>query len=110
MLDVSCDYCGKPLTEPGALMFSPPDPRTRQCLKLHVCVLCWRSVEGLAEKAGSGADKSQWEPYPDPVTGETVYRRVKSAEASGGVCACSCSVGGPHPSCIVCEGTGCKGR
>lgn len=31
------------------------------------------------------------------------------AKASGGVCECSLSVGGPHPSCIVCNGTGRTG-
>ena len=122
MLDVSCDYCGKPLTEPGALMFSPPDPRTRQCMKIHVCAPCWYSVEGWAEKVGSGAAEAS-EPSPPPTAppllewgpdgprlSEYERKRLERDEASGGVCG-TCrgvDVGMAHWTCPACNGTGRK--
>lgn len=40
MLKINCDYCDKELTEPGALIFSPPDEDGR-VWKFHKCVDCW---------------------------------------------------------------------
>ena len=31
-----CDLCGRELTSPGGLLFSPPN-----CLKKHTCLECW---------------------------------------------------------------------
>jgi len=39
-LDVKCDGCWEELTEPGAVVFGPPDQRGRSA-KLHICVGCW---------------------------------------------------------------------
>jgi hypothetical protein len=36
----SCDGCGDPLTEPGALVFSPPN-LSGQCWKKHLCTRCY---------------------------------------------------------------------
>lgn len=45
-----CDVCGKPVTEPGALVFGPPrkvwlddaqSVRSTVTSKFHVCMTCW---------------------------------------------------------------------
>lgn len=42
-LKFSCSRCSRPIEEPGALVFSPPD--TNDCvMKLHICVACWRDL------------------------------------------------------------------
>ncbi len=41
-LDIHCDRCGDPLTQPGALIFSPPQRRTVE--KYHLCVGCYEVV------------------------------------------------------------------
>lgn len=39
---VNCSWCGDALTEPGALLFSPPDS-CGKVRKAHVCVGCWEA-------------------------------------------------------------------
>lgn len=42
MIKVNCDFCGKELDEPGALMFSPPkDDIVR---KYHICIKCFNAL------------------------------------------------------------------
>ena len=44
---LSCSACDEPLTEPGALLFSPPD-ESDSCKKLHLCATCYkRTIESL---------------------------------------------------------------
>lgn len=38
-----CDFCGKELTEYGALLFSPPKKKT-DVKKFHVCVPCYKKI------------------------------------------------------------------
>ena len=40
---VRCNWCLAILTEPGALVFTPPDEVGR-CNKIHVCVGCYARV------------------------------------------------------------------
>ena len=40
---VRCNWCLAILTEPGALVFTPPDEVGR-CNKVHVCVGCYARV------------------------------------------------------------------
>jgi len=40
---VRCNWCLAILTEPGALVFTPPDA-AGQCVKIHVCVGCYARV------------------------------------------------------------------
>lgn len=40
-----CDYCGKPLEKPGALLFTPPNPMV---MKLHLCVGCLEAEPAFA--------------------------------------------------------------
>ena len=42
-LVVRCNWCFAILEEPGALVFTPPDPHG-QCKKIHVCVGCYARV------------------------------------------------------------------
>lgn len=42
VLDVSCDDCGDPLEEKGAILFSPPDEQMVQ--KTHLCRGCYRDI------------------------------------------------------------------
>ena len=44
MLKVHCDVCEKELSEPGALLFGPPNDVART-LKRHLCVSCYRHLE-----------------------------------------------------------------
>jgi hypothetical protein len=44
MLSVACDRCGNLLTEPGALVFSPPQADCQQVEKYHLCVSCWAEI------------------------------------------------------------------
>jgi len=39
-LNITCDKCGKRITEQGALYFSPPDLNA-QCTKNHICKECY---------------------------------------------------------------------
>lgn len=39
----TCDYCDEELTEPGALMFAPPN-EFAMSRKWHLCVACWRKL------------------------------------------------------------------
>lgn len=43
MLKVECDMCDDELTEPGALMFAPPN-EMGVCRKLHLCRKCWSAM------------------------------------------------------------------
>ncbi len=45
-----CDICGKPLDEPGALLFSPPDQYSA-CVKNHVCKTCYVGFAGVILRA-----------------------------------------------------------
>lgn len=40
---VRCNWCFAVLEEPGALVFTPPD-KIGQCIKIHVCVECFKRV------------------------------------------------------------------
>ena len=41
-LDINCDVCGELVTEPGALIFTPPEMgRRNRVEKYHVCVRCF---------------------------------------------------------------------
>lgn len=39
-LAVWCNWCQAPITEPGGLVFGPPDG-TGRCLKRHICRRCY---------------------------------------------------------------------
>lgn len=41
-LQIECNVCHEELTEPGALIFGPPD-RNDMVKKYHICVKCWKS-------------------------------------------------------------------
>lgn len=41
----SCDGCRVPLTEPGGLVFSPPNEHD-ECTKSHLCVECYGGLAG----------------------------------------------------------------
>jgi len=43
-LKLVCEYCGLPITKPGALLFSPPNNRGI-CKKVHICVKCFNKPE-----------------------------------------------------------------
>lgn len=49
---VDCRRCGRPISTPGALAFSPPPLHGDIVTKYHVCVLCWpdmlRWLDGLS--------------------------------------------------------------
>lgn len=46
-MKITCDKCGCELTEPGGLIFSPPDNRLSE--KYHLCTGCWmRLVNWMA--------------------------------------------------------------
>jgi hypothetical protein len=47
MLGLKCDRCGGSLTEPGALVFSPPMSERWLVEKYHVCADCWPHVAAL---------------------------------------------------------------
>lgn len=49
MIAVDCYVCGRELNEPGALMFSPPDPEhDDRVAKVHLCVGCsWTVARAL---------------------------------------------------------------
>ena len=53
MLELKCDKCGRELTEPGALVFSPPKGEMWIVEKYHVCADCWPAFVALlnAEKS-----------------------------------------------------------
>lgn len=41
MIRVVCNYCGKELMEPGAIVISPPLDEKWTVKKLHKCKSCW---------------------------------------------------------------------
>jgi hypothetical protein len=41
MLNLKCDKCGRELSEPGALLFSPPRGDGWLVEKYHLCYTCW---------------------------------------------------------------------
>ena len=41
MFSLKCDSCDCELTEPGALVFSPPTGLLSVWSKFHLCVSCW---------------------------------------------------------------------
>ena len=46
MISVFCFSCRKELIEPGAIVLSPPIEVDKVC-KYHLCLTCWKRVEGL---------------------------------------------------------------
>jgi hypothetical protein len=57
MICVGCDICDGELTNPGALVFSPPggDNQAKNNVlhvrKYHICISCWNNkVKNLFEK------------------------------------------------------------
>lgn len=48
MIKIDCDFCGKELDEPSALLFGPPDKQ--RSMKWHICVDCYCV---LIDKVGS---------------------------------------------------------
>lgn len=69
-----CDVCGRILTEPGALLFSPPANGT--CSKWHICVTCFEDKAWctrkpcLATKIGEAV--LSWEPIFTDMEGAVV--------------------------------------
>jgi hypothetical protein len=47
MLDIKCDMCGRRLSEPGAIVFSPPLKGAWTVEKYHVCADCWPVIATL---------------------------------------------------------------
>lgn len=45
-LRLSCRKCGGAITEPGALIFTPPTEGSYAVEKWHICVGCWESPRG----------------------------------------------------------------
>ena len=43
----NCDFCRKPQTTLGAVLFGPPDASSK-CEKLHCCADCWPKLAVLA--------------------------------------------------------------
>lgn len=41
-MNINCDICGEELKEPGALLFTPPKGLENKCVKVHICLKCWR--------------------------------------------------------------------
>jgi hypothetical protein len=51
MLKFNCEFCKKELTEPGGLIFSPPDENDNgKTFKSHICVACYASLYEEHEK------------------------------------------------------------
>lgn len=40
-IDVICAGCQRPLTEPGALFFGPPEDEDGHVVKSHICIGCY---------------------------------------------------------------------
>jgi hypothetical protein len=51
MLKLACDRCGAALSEPGALLFSPPTSEAWIVEKYHICAQCWPEVLAELRKA-----------------------------------------------------------
>lgn len=45
-LDIDCSFCNKELTEPGGLLFDPPEGD--KVRKRHICCKCMLEVEALS--------------------------------------------------------------
>lgn len=43
-LIVKCFRCKEELEEAGALLFGPPDDKTEQTSKIHLCVECYEYI------------------------------------------------------------------
>ena len=54
MLELKCDKCGRELTEPGALVFSPPKSEAWIVKKYHVCADCWPALVALLKAKNRG--------------------------------------------------------
>jgi len=53
-MKITCYTCSKPITEPGALVFSPPvkssnDMSIMTVRKYHVCNTCWNALINLMD-------------------------------------------------------------
>lgn len=47
MLNIACDWCHRPLTKPGGLLFGPPTASLRgplTCQKHHLCRECYEYI------------------------------------------------------------------
>lgn len=51
-LRINCDFCDKPIADPGGLIFSPPHGEGQPMVvtKLHVCVACWPDIVAMKGK------------------------------------------------------------
>jgi hypothetical protein len=47
MLNLKCDKCGRELSQPGALLFSPPTGEGWLVEKYHLCQDCWLATIAL---------------------------------------------------------------
>ncbi len=63
MIVLYCEKCGAELSEPGALVLSPPqsvgrypDSERDLCDGFHVCVNCWPSLKQWLDKKTEGGD------------------------------------------------------
>ncbi len=51
MLKLKCDKCGRELSQPGALLFSPPTTDGWLVEKYHLCPDCWSVTIALVRPA-----------------------------------------------------------
>ena len=81
-LRINCDRCGEPITEQGALLFSPPE--NGMCKKEHICKRCFGKLltDEEIEKilpAELIIPKKEWERMTEAqrayVQGKNDYRR-----------------------------------
>lgn len=49
---LTCERCGRPLEQPGALMFSPPN-KAGMVRKHHICADCYLAGEGFTAASGA---------------------------------------------------------
>jgi hypothetical protein len=66
MLKLKCDRCQRELSEPGALIFSPPTGEAWLVEKYHICADCWPAIVAPLKgdgKQGSPHQASQGHTY-----------------------------------------------
>ena len=54
-----CKKCGRPITEPGALAFSPPSALADTVTKYHICQNCWIWLLRWL-RTGADMDFTEW--------------------------------------------------